>query len=53
MNKISYPISIPDKSSFEDAYYMSLNNIDEAGINRHLANLNLNGVILNFKHESS
>jgi len=49
MNKISYPISIPDKSSFEDAYYMSLNNIDEAGINRHLANLNLNGVILNFK----
>lgn len=49
MYKIIYPNSIADKASFEDAYYKSLKNIDEASINRHLANINNNGSTIDFR----
>ena len=49
MYKINYPISIADKTTFENAYYNSLKNIDEAAINVHLANINYNGATINFK----
>lgn len=49
MYKINYPISIADKTTFENAYYNSLKNIDESAINVHLANINYNGETINFK----
>lgn len=49
MYRINYPISIADKTTFENAYYNSLKNIDEAAINMHLANINYNGAIINFR----
>jgi hypothetical protein len=46
MYKIQYPTLLQDKANFESDYYKSLTFFDEVSINRHLANITLNGAHL-------